>query len=500
MISWRATGCVTLVGVLAGLAGPVGCKSATPDLEPSPLSVAAPASTGTPAAKKKSAALAPSPQMKDRTSIAIAIEREAWVYAAPSATSAKLGYLRAGELVKRASAPTSTEGCGGGWYEVDPRGFVCFDKSWTADPDHPVARLYARQPTLDGLPYLYVRARYPTPKFYARLPTGKEQRKLEPRLGEWLQKYEKLSRKRDFVDLPEEDPTPPALLRGGSLPGWEGKDRGADLDLGRAKRNSGFAILATYDHDGRRFGLTSDLALTPLDRTVVVEASALRGAKLGGEIDLPIAIVRAEKARRFSSTGRSGERIDRWSIVPLSGKRFEKGGKLYLESADGDASVRADQSTEITRFKVAPVWAERGDKWIDVSILKQTLVAYEGTKPVFATLVSTGADGIAGHEGTHATIQGTFLIHTKHLTRTMNSDEQGSEFDLRDVPFVQYFSAGYALHAAYWHDDFGTPRSHGCVNLAPTDAAWLFGWTSPDVPKGWNGALSDAGTLVHIHP
>lgn len=497
MVSWRAAARFALAALV------VGCRSAQPDLEPSPLSLAAPANASAAAksgAAKKAAARTPTAAMKDRASLAIAVEREAWVYATPSATGAKLGYLRAGELVKRASEPTTTEGCEGGWYEVEPRGFVCFDRSWTSDPDHPVARLYTRQPARDGLPYLYVRARYPTPRFYARLPTGKEQRSLEPKLGEWLRKYEKLSDKEGFVGLPKEDPTPPALLRGGSLPGWEGKDRGADLDLGRAKRHSGFAILATYEHDGRRFGLTSDLALTPLDRTVVVEPSALRGARIGGELDLPIAIVRANRARRFSKAGKAGEKIDRWSVVALSGERFEKGGKVYLESLDAQTSVRADQATEITGFKVAPVWAERGDKWIDVSILKQTLVAYEGKKPVFATLVSTGADGIVEHEGSHATIQGTFLIHTKHLTRTMNSDEQGSAFDLRDVPFVQYFSAGYALHAAYWHDDFGTPRSHGCVNLAPADAAWLFAWTSPDVPKGWNGALSDAGTLVHIHP
>ena len=50
------------------------------------------------------------------------------------------------------------------------------------------------------------------------------------------------------------------------------------------------------------------------------------------------------------------------------------------------------------------------------------------------------------------------------------------------MPFVQYFTEGFALHGAYWHDDFGTPRSHGCVNLAPVDAAWLFRFTDPEVP------------------
>jgi lipoprotein-anchoring transpeptidase ErfK/SrfK len=93
------------------------------------------------------------------------------------------------------------------------------------------------------------------------------------------------------------------------------------------------------------------------------------------------------------------------------------------------------------------------------------------------------------------------MIHAKHVSGTMDGDEEATEpFDLRDVPYIQYFHKGYALHGAYWHDDFGKVRSHGCVNLAPRDAAWLFEWTDPEVPEGWHGALNpNAGTLVYIH-
>ena len=76
-------------------------------------------------------------------------------------------------------------------------------------------------------------------------------------------------------------------------------------------------------------------------------------------------------------------------------------------------------------------------------------------------------------------------------------------FQLRDVPFIQYFESGYALHAAYWHDVFGTPRSHGCVNLSPVDAHRLFLWTDPPVPDGWHavntGEDMGEGTTVIIH-
>ena len=118
-----------------------------------------------------------------------------------------------------------------------------------------------------------------------------------------------------------------------------------------------------------------------------------------------------------------------------------------------------------------------------------------------AKLTGPDSDGVMDWEETHATIQGTFLIHTKHVSHTMDSDVRSERFRLADVPFVQYFKAGFALHGAYWHDDFGKPRSHGCINLSPPDAQWLFGWTQPAVPAQWHAALSpDAGTLVHIHP
>jgi len=86
------------------------------------------------------------------------------------------------------------------------------------------------------------------------------------------------------------------------------------------------------------------------------------------------------------------------------------------------------------------------------------------------------------------------------LTTTMNSTVVGEEFELKDIPYVQYFQEGYALHAAYWHDDFGIPRSHGCINLSPADAKWLFQWTVPQLPRGWHSVRSAvSGSVVFVH-
>jgi lipoprotein-anchoring transpeptidase ErfK/SrfK len=129
------------------------------------------------------------------------------------------------------------------------------------------------------------------------------------------------------------------------------------------------------------------------------------------------------------------------------------------------------------------------------------LIAYEGERPVYATLVSTGRGKTGDPKTTSATVQGVFFIQSKHVSTTMDGSGGATSHDLHDVPYVQYFQGNYALHGAYWHDDFGKVMSSGCVNLAPADAAWLFEWTDPGVPAGWHGASNPkGGTLIYVHP
>ncbi|MDC0683539.1 L,D-transpeptidase family protein [Sorangium atrum] len=357
---------------------------------------------------------------------------------------------------------------------------------------------------LGGLPYTYVMSRSPTPLLYARLPDEDEQRGAEPDLAAHLLRAATAARAPDFVAPPPPDVTPSVLLYGRPAPGLAGDRRSPGaLVLGRARTRSGFALLSTFDHDGRRFGLTTDLAVLPLDRTRVIRPSAFAGLALPEGVTLPVAFARRRHAARLVPGERGVTRapLRFREAIPLSGASRRVGGIDYLEARDGSL-VRADEVVRVDPLPRTPAWAVRGRKWIDVSIEKQSLVAYEGARPVYVTLVSTGADGLGDPKTTRSTIQGLFRIHTKHVTVTMDGDEEEEDpFDFRDVPFVQYFTEGFAFHAAYWHDDFGTPRSHGCVNLSPLDAAWLFEWTTPEVPAEWHGALSlRKGTLVSIRP
>jgi lipoprotein-anchoring transpeptidase ErfK/SrfK len=136
------------------------------------------------------------------------------------------------------------------------------------------------------------------------------------------------------------------------------------------------------------------------------------------------------------------------------------------------------------------------ERWIDVNLTEQTLVAYEGPNPVFATVISSGREK-------YSTPPGKFRIYGKHVTITMDNPDGGEEaYSIEDVPWTQYFNEGYALHAAFWHDRFGRVRSHGCINLSPGDARRLFFWTGPEVPPGMHGTIAtraNPGTLVVIH-
>ena len=182
-----------------------------------------------------------------------------------------------------------------------------------------------------------------------------------------------------------------------------------------------------------------------------------------------------------------------------------RGFRVSLTGAcrDGACPVTSGwvRASELTRPSRAPRPGAVGprERWIDVDLASQTLVAYEGDAPVFATLVATG---IGGPGSPFATPVGVFRIRSKHaFVRMDNLEHTGVEPYAYDVPLTQYFNEGKALHAAPWHDRLGRPRSHGCINLSPADARWLFDFTSPSLPPGQTESAATParpGTLVRV--
>lgn len=118
---------------------------------------------------------------------------------------------------------------------------------------------------------------------------------------------------------------------------------------------------------------------------------------------------------------------------------------------------------------------QSNQRWIQIDLTRQRLIAWEGPQEVYAVVISTGKE-------TTPTPTGLFAIQTKHEIARM----QGPGYDVPDVPFTMYYYRGYAIHGAYWHNNFGTPVSHGCTNVAVNHAEWLFDW-------------ADVGTPVVVH-
>ena len=139
--------------------------------------------------------------------------------------------------------------------------------------------------------------------------------------------------------------------------------------------------------------------------------------------------------------------------------------------------VEAEHLRPVTAEKLMPLSPDVTDKRIEVDLAKQRLTAYEKGRAVLNVPIATGRPGVA-------TPAGDFHVERKRPSRHMAANDGGGNgFDLPGVPWVSYFYwTGVALHGTYWHNDYGRPRSRGCVNLTPEDAKWLYRWTTPVVP------------------
>jgi len=129
-----------------------------------------------------------------------------------------------------------------------------------------------------------------------------------------------------------------------------------------------------------------------------------------------------------------------------------------------------------TYYSTNPQELAAEGRWIDVDISEQRVTAYEGATPVQSFIVSTGV-------AAYPTLTGQYRVYLKLYSTPMS----GPGYYLPGVPYTMYYDRGYALHGTYWHSNFGTPMSHGCINLYTPDAEWLFSFAS-------------IGTLVNIHP
>jgi hypothetical protein len=171
--------------------------------------------------------------------------------------------------------------------------------------------------------------------------------------------------------------------------------------------------------------------------------------------------------------------------------RDDKWDKLYY--------ARAEHLRIFTVEELAPISPEvsNREKKIVVRLESQIVIAYENNREVMIVPAATG--GVL-RSGTYTTPQGNFVTWFKRPSRHMASGDLASNgYDLPGVPWVQYINeSGVAFHGTFWHNDFGRPRSRGCINLHNNNAKWLYLWTTPQVPYNKELSINGLGTKVEI--
>ena len=153
-------------------------------------------------------------------------------------------------------------------------------------------------------------------------------------------------------------------------------------------------------------------------------------------------------------------------------KRF--GAGAFLSLLISSAGLFFSPAMALTNGEIAArveSLQQSSDRWLQVDLSSQRLIAWEGNSPVYAVIVSTGKRATP-------TVTGVFAVQSMHRTTRM----RGADYDVPNVPWTMYFYRGYAIHGAYWHHNFGTPVSHGCVNVAVDHAQWFFNWADLGTP------------------
>lgn len=373
------------------------------------------------------------------------------IYEKAHAKAKIIGTLRAGDRLPRSEKSHSNDQCATGWYAIAPRGYVCSEKHVSIDPDHPTLQAMSLRPQLDRpLPYTYARTTQVTGLFHKR---GQDSVQVE----------------------------------------------------GRLARNTVMAIVGSWtapdeSREPQRLGLRMDGTFVRADDLEAAAGSDFRGFPIGEEIELPVAFV----VRR----GVSAWKLDKSDVqkrdvlgyherIPLTGRYRTIQDRRFWEAKDGRWIRHKDVTLARQRYEF-PEFVKEGTKWLDVSVVTGAAVAYEGKKPVYATLVSVGRDRLGEPEISASTPRGAFRVISKHITRRL---QPTPDTPLHDAPWAFELENGSWLQATPRHDRFGIEHTDGEIEIAPADGQFLFAWAPPALPPGWHGVAAsdkDATLIVNV--
>jgi lipoprotein-anchoring transpeptidase ErfK/SrfK len=431
----------------------------------------------------------------------------------PDRMAPVIGAFRAGQSVVMKDTTLTPERtlnkkyqCEEGWYPVEPRGFVCVggaDHAVKNADDPRVIAARAVLPDVDAdYPYK-VGTSVGAPQ-YLRIPTEAEQKQIEGDVAAYK------------ASLPADD-----AKKGGAIdakPVGHGPSKALLHYLQTAKPQlvhenelyEGYKISWTqeFDANGRTWILTPDMTIVPKDKIRTKPTPTLKGIRLKDHPDmkLPLAFFWLDDSKKFEK-GEDGklhetdEVVKRHSFVETTMEQAMGPGGVYWKLRDG-SYIKYSDMTIIRKQPRRYAGIGPNDKWVEVRVTWGYLAAYEGDELEYVTAISPGVDGI--NAAKHATARGKHFVDWKLYSGDMSGKDKGKPWYVDEVPWVQYYKGNYALHGAWWHNNFGRPMSHGCINLSPPDARELFNWMDPQVPDGWYAVASyyphARGTMVYIRP
>ncbi len=237
------------------------------------------------------------------------------------------------------------------------------------------------------------------------------------------------------------------------------------------------------------------------------EPSSFQGQRLqdGVRSDSPMAFAISSKRPgdwvvvRDAPGGKRVRRLAPRTLVSLAEEQKNSDESTGYFLLGEDPSVKeyvAASDLRHVHIVEPPPLTRPAERWFDVDLDAQILVAYEGVVPVYATLISSGTRK-------NPTETGIFRIWIKFSETSMSGRMGESDaYSVATVPWTQFYENDFALHTSYWHDHFGRKRSHGCVNLSPRDSRFLYFWSEPQVPIGWsmaNASTDRPGSMVRVH-
>jgi lipoprotein-anchoring transpeptidase ErfK/SrfK len=253
------------------------------------------------------------------------------------------------------------------------------------------------------------------------------------------------------------------------------------------------------EYEGKLWYQINPGEFIPADAVVIAAPSHFQGVYLTEQPSLPFAWTNQWVRPSVVPQGAYNttvEPLNKYQLVTIFAEERSDDEIWYLVGEN----QWVKQST-VGRVDVdpPPEGVPAGAKWIEIDIYEQTIAAYEGERMVYASLISSGRTGTA-------TPPGLYKLWAKIREGKMSNpnvpDGSPSYYYIEDVPWTMYFHQAYALHAAFWHDNFGFTQSHGCVNLTPRDSKWLFNWADPYIPDDAAALYIGAGmpnTWVWVH-